>query len=92
MNVTYCDICETPIKPSDIKWVFGIIEREEEGEDVTVLTVEELSERLRIQQQRNKKVKTYEICTGCKKVLDSFLALRRSQVLKIKNEIDKIDI
>jgi len=89
VKVTYCDICELPIKKIEKKWVIGLKEVEEVKEDELDKAVDILERYRKIQRDADK-LEVYEICQTCKKVLESFLALRRSQVLKIKNEIDKL--
>ena len=84
----YCDICKLPIKHGELKFIFAVNRvKASEDEEKGYITLEELAQRIR----ENKKIKTYEICLKCKRVLEHFLNLRVKEVRQIQKELERLE-
>lgn len=92
MNVPFCDRCEFPIPTHEPRWVIGYKEVTGEGSHIDIVSIQDGEERKKEYLSAVKEITTIEICDTCKKILDSFFALRRRQVLMLRKEMEKLDI
>jgi len=86
----YCDLCLLPIKETDEKYIFAInsTSHKDVQEEKQMLTLEDLQEAMLL---HKKNVKSYEICSKCKRVLDYFINIRASKAKKIAEILYKLD-
>ena len=84
-KVTYCDICYCPIKLGDKKYVLGILQTDE----MTTQDVKNFEQSLYYQRPQQE-TKLYEICEGCKEVLEHFFYIRKDELEKIKQDLEKL--
>ena len=92
MRINYCDICQELIKKGDKKILLGInstIEKNSDNEVNETMTQEEIKKAIQSYQSEYKAIKIYEICNSCKELIERLLTLRRQEIKKIKDELDK---
>ena len=92
----YCDICMTPIKDGDEKYLFAknkLIHDEIDKNAYKKYQSESdyLQDMLGKIQTRSNSVQTYEICKSCHRVLEHFLALRIERVKKIAKQLETLN-
>ena len=87
MQVSYCDICRTVMKPNETKYILAIQEvhitkYDESSEDA-------LTSLIHYRKKLNDEVEIKEICSKCKKIYDYLFKLRKDKLNKITKEIQK---
>lgn len=89
MELTYCDVCNQVITPHSKKHVLAVntIVQEEITYNHRPRDMYEYMQEINRQAQ---KVKFYELCEGCQKVLKHLFQLRRDKLEKLKKDIEKI--
>ena len=89
MYLCYCDICQLPIKEDEFKYILAVnkVEVKEEFYEKRAMTMEDLLHHIKT---TGKTVKSYEICSKCKAILDRFLGLRIEEIKKIKKEMEEL--
>lgn len=91
MKLSYCDICQSLIKPGDKKFLFGmnVVTEKHNDETIESLNSEELKKVIQSYQNEYKSIQIFEICKECKDVIQKLLELRRQEIRKIKEELEK---
>jgi hypothetical protein len=84
MYIFYCDVCEQIIKEGEDKFILAINKVGRDREEPKIMNYEDFINRL---QQKNKTIRTYEICIKCKELLDKFLAMRRNDLKKLEQQL-----
>ena len=86
---TFCDICYLPIKLGDDKHIFGIATVKEYE---TPTSKQSLFTSLLTDGNvyGKEQIKFYDVCEGCKNVLEHFFYIRRDELEKIKKELDRM--
>ena len=82
-KMTFCDVCYAPIKLGDKKFILGVLQATELDEQ-DVKSFEQSLYRQRPYQG----VKLYEICEGCKDVLEHFFYIRKEELEKVKEMLE----
>ncbi len=92
MKLSYCDICQVLIKNGDKKYLFGINQVTEKSteEDFENLSQDELKKVIQNYQSEYKSIKIFEICKDCKDVIQKVLMLRKTEIQKLKEDLEKI--
>jgi hypothetical protein len=85
MKVSYCDICYQVIKPQSKKHVLCLHTMVHETTDDKA----ELQEKI-LKSYQYRSPELYEVCQGCKKVLEYFFHIRKDELRKIQKELEKI--
>ena len=86
---TYCDICYLPIKLGDNKHVFGIATTKEYMPSISKETL--FANVLTGGNMYSKdQIKFYDVCEGCKEVLEHFFFIRKDELEKIKIELERM--
>ena len=89
MRITYCDICQSLIKEGATKFILGINEMTETG-DNSKEKIEDFAEFVRRYRDGIESVQIYEICEDCKKILEYLFKMRMKERRKILEDIEKI--
>ncbi len=84
-NMTFCDVCYCPIKLGDKKFILGILEATELNEQET-----ESFKQAMYHQRPYRGTKLYEICEGCKDVLEHFFYIRKDELEKVKDMLENL--
>ena len=86
---TFCDICYLPIKLGDNKHILGIVTTKEYEPPISkqtlftnILTVNNTYGR--------EQIKFYDVCEGCKTVLEYLFYMRKDELEKIKIELERM--
>ena len=88
MLFSICDVCRDVFKIGDKKFILAITEVIEENIKSGELQ-ENFSERYQQIQNCKNKVKLFELCSNCKKVLEYVLKMRKTEVENILMDIEK---
>jgi FMN-dependent NADH-azoreductase len=91
MQITYCDLCNEPIKINDKKYILGVHcvteAPEEERQQHYAEILRDLAKQM---QSTNRGVQIFEICPECLKVFLRFIHLRKEDLKKQRKEINRI--
>jgi len=90
VQLTYCDICHQVISTGKRKHILAVSSAEQKNREYG--RYKDFDEEIQQYATNCKKVKLYEICTECKKILEYFFRLRIDELEKTKKEIKKIVI
>ena len=95
MYLCFCDLCHTPIKEHEVKYIFGINKlTQNNSEHNSHHKYDDELEYLRDIIGKLKKQSTdtqiNEICEKCKRVFDHFINLRANRIKKISKELEKL--
>jgi len=85
MYICQCDICNTIIKNGDVK--FSVVSRQ--AVQVETKDYKDANEYMRDAQRTYSGLKVQEICENCHKAYEAFFKLRKEDVDKILEEIEK---
>jgi len=91
MKVTYCDVCQGVIKPKGKKYILGInpVQEGDEGEHY------EFQQAVKVFQTCSyafKNMQLFEICEGCKNVLQELFEKRVKKLNKLNKKIQEIPL
>lgn len=84
MQLSICDVCGIPIKPNDKKYAIAVQEMIEDNIQYT-----EILDYMQSQQRKYGKIEVKEVCKTCKKIYDRFFQLRKDEIAKLTEEIEK---
>ncbi len=91
MVITCCDICKSVIKPSERKWLVGINPvKEEETLQKRITDYHETAEILVSNTYRHGRCQIFEVCEGCKQVLEYTFRMRKDKLKKLKDKLEKM--
>ncbi len=91
MKLSYCDICQSLIKQGEKKFLFALnsVTEKQDDDRMENLSSEELKKVIQSYQNEYKPIQVFEICKECKDVIQRLLELRRQEIKKIKDELEK---
>jgi len=84
-KVTYCDVCYCPIKLGDKKFILGVLQATEMDEQ----DIKNFEKSL-YYNRPYQGTKLYEICEGCKDVLEHFFHLRKDELESVKEQLENL--
>ena len=87
MQLTYCDICHQVIITGKKKHILAVSSAEQKTREDG--RYHDFYEEIQQYAKNCRKVKLYEICIECKKILEHFFRLRVDELEKIQKEIKK---
>lgn len=92
MQITRCDICKQIIKVGDPKFYFAMKDTNEPVEPLVIARdIDAIKETIHKLKKMYDDIKVYEICEGCKKIIDYCLNLRIDELEKIQKEMENLD-
>jgi hypothetical protein len=91
MKTTFCDICQSIIKPRSKKYILGInpVQEGDDGEHY------DFQQAVKVFQQCSysfRNMQLFEICEGCKKVLEDLFEKRAKKLNKLNKKIQEIPL
>lgn len=91
MQQSFCDLCGELIKVGDKKYILGVHciteEPEEERQQQLVEVLKELYKEMKTTQRS---VQIYEMCPQCLQVFLRFINLRKTDLVKAKQEVARL--
>ena len=90
-QMTFCDLCQEIIKPSDKKFLFAMYPVTEEDNETKKEQFKEVLEALYVGAKiEDNGIRVVEICNSCAGVFAYFMNLRKKELIKSKREIRKM--
>lgn len=86
-QLVLCDVCKEIIKAGSRKYVVAI-NTITQGQSITSL--QDFNQTLRNYQKQAQKVQIFEICEGCKEVLEHLLTIRKNELTQLRKEFKLI--